>query len=85
MREPEKMSSGHWIEWLIKACIISLPTTAIAVIGMYTQLQQLVTLVNSTDKELTALKVEVSQLKKEYVSREELARTIQFILIKKGN
>lgn len=85
MSAPEKMNSSHWIDWLVKACIISLPTTAVAVIGMYVQLQQLVIIVNSADKELTAVKVELSQLKKEYVSREELTRTIQFILARKGN
>jgi hypothetical protein len=85
MSTTEKMSSSHWIDWLIKSCIISLPTIAVSIIGMYIQLQQLVTTANSADKEITFLKVEISQLKKEYVSREELTRTIQFISNKKGN
>jgi hypothetical protein len=83
MLEHEPIHSGNWVNWLIKACIFSLPTIAIAVIGMYVQLQQLVIIASSADKEISALKIEVSQLKKEYVSRDELSKTIQLILANK--
>ena len=84
MLQHEPIDPGHWVNWLIKACIFSLPTIAIAVVGMYVQLQQLVVVASSADKEISALKVEVSQFKKEYVSREELSRTIQLIMSKRG-
>jgi len=53
-----------------------------AVIGMYIQLQQLVVVVNSADKELTEIKVELSQTKKDHVSREDAIK-VELSQIKK--
>ena len=78
-------ANGSGVSWLIQVAIVSLPAIAAALIGMYVQTQQLLTSLNALDKDVTALKTEVAQIRKEYVSREELSRTIELITAKRGH
>jgi len=76
-------NKDHKWDWLLKVAIASLPAIATVLIGMYVQTQQLLAAFSALDKDVAALKVEVSQIQKQYVSREELSRTIELINSKK--
>jgi hypothetical protein len=80
--QPDNNDSG--LTWLIKVAVASLPAIAAVLIGMYVQTQQLLTSLSALDKDVVALKIEVAQIRKEYVSREELSRTIELITAKRG-
>ena len=81
--QPDNSDSG--VSWLIKVAIASLPAIAAVLIGMYVQTQQLLASLTALDKEVAVLKTEVAQMRKEYVSREELSRTIELITAKRGS
>lgn len=69
---------------LVRIAVASLPTIGAVLIGMYVQTQQVLTALTTLDRDVTALKTEVAQMRKEYVSREELTRTIELITAKRG-
>jgi hypothetical protein len=80
--DPDNKNAG--LSLLLRVAVASLPTIGAVLIGMYVQTQQVLAALTTLDRDVTALKTEVAQIRKEYVSREELTRTIELITAKRG-
>ena len=64
----------EWLEWLARA---SLPFVALALMGMYVQIERQTVFLSNHAKELTEMKAELAWIKATYVSRPEMTDTLK--------
>ena len=69
-------NAADWLEWLVRA---SLPVVALALVGMYTQSEKQLVMIQGQSKEISELKVELTTVKALYATKTELETTMKSV------
>lgn len=69
-------NAADWLEWLVRA---SLPVVAITLIGMYTQSERQLVMIQGQSKEIAELKAELATVKAVYATKTELETTMKSV------
>jgi len=69
-------NAADWLEWLVRA---SLPVVAITLVGMYTQSEKQLVMIQGQSKEIAEVKAELATVKAVYATKTELETTMKSV------